>query len=98
MAQPRRQRKGGGEPIRSPDTTVRVGRRTSAAIARLARESGVARKDVVAQAVERLRRHRLLESVNQGFAAMKKERGAWRDEVDERQSWEATLSDGLPNE
>lgn len=77
---------------------MRVDRRTSTAIARLARESGVSRKDVIAKAVENLRRHRLLESVNRGFAAMKRERGTWRDELDERQKWEATLSDGLEDE
>ena len=77
---------------------MRVDRHTSAAIARLAREAGVARKDIIAKAVENLRRQRLLESVNQGFAAMKRERGAWRDEVEERQKWEATLSDGLEDE
>jgi hypothetical protein len=83
---------------KSPDTTVRVDRRTSEAIARLAREAGVARKDVIAQAVERLRRQRILESANRGFAAMKREVAAWREELDERGIWESTISDGLSDE
>lgn len=86
------------KPARSADTTVRVDRATSSAIADLARETGVARKEVVALAVERLRRHRILESANAGFAAMKRDTGVWREEVDERGSWEATLADGLDAE
>jgi hypothetical protein len=77
------------------DTIVRVDCRTSAAITRLAREMGVVRKDVITHAVERLRRQRIMESANEGFAAIKRERAAWREEVDERKSWEVTLSDGL---
>jgi hypothetical protein len=86
------------KPARSVDTTVRVDRATSSAIAYLARETGVARKEVVALAVERLRRHRILESANEGFAAMKRDAGVWREEVDERGSWESTLADGLSDE
>jgi hypothetical protein len=83
---------------RSQDTTVRVDRRTSETIARLAKETGIARKDVVAQAVERLRRQRILESANIGFAAMKGDVAGWREELDERESWESTLPDGLADE
>lgn len=86
------------KPARSADTTVRVDRATSSAIAYLARETGVARKEIVALAVERLRRQRILESANAGFAAMKKDAAAWREELDERRSWESTLADGLGDE
>jgi hypothetical protein len=86
------------KPARSADTTVRVDRATSSAIADLARETGVARKEVIALAVERLRRHRILESANAGFAAMKRDAGIWREELDERGSWESTLADGLGDE
>jgi hypothetical protein len=81
---------------RSPDTTVRIDRATSSAIARIARESGVARKEVVALAVERLRRQRVLESANAGFAAMKRDSGDWSRELEERGFWESTGADGLP--
>ena len=77
---------------------MRVDRATSGVIARLAREIGVARKEIVALAVERLRRHRVLESANAGFAAMKRDSAAWRDELEERAGWETTLADGLADE
>jgi predicted transcriptional regulator len=86
------------KPARSADTTVRVDRATSSAIARIARETGVARKEVVALAIERLRRQRILESANAGFAAMKRDAGVWREESDERGSWESTLANGLGDE
>lgn len=86
------------KPARSADTTVRVDRVTSSAIAYLARETGVARKEIVALAIERLRRQRILESANAGFAAMKKDAGVWREELDERGAWESTLTDGLGDE
>ena len=86
------------KPARSVDTTVRVDRATSSAIADLACETGVARKEVVALAVERLRRHRILESTNTGFAAIKRDARVWREELDERESWESTVADGLGDE
>lgn len=83
------------KPGRSADTTVRVDRATSSAIARIARETGVARKEIVALAVERLRRQRVLESANAGFAAIKKDSAAWSEELEERGIWESTVADGL---
>jgi hypothetical protein len=83
------------KPGRSADTTVRVDRATSSAIARIAREAGVARKEIVALAVERLRRQRVLESANAGFAAIKRDSAAWREELGERGVWESTVADGL---
>lgn len=86
------------KPARSLDSTVRVDRATSGAISRLARETGLPRKEIVAVAVERLRRHRILTSANAGFAAMKRVPTAWREELEERTGWEATLADGLRDE
>ena len=83
---------------RSADTTVRVDRSTSSAIARIAREAGVARKEIVALAVEQLRRQRVLESANAGFAAIKRDSAAWREELEDRGIWESTVADGLADE
>jgi predicted transcriptional regulator len=84
--------------IRPADSTVRVDRATSGAISRLAQETGLPRKEIVALAVERLRRHRILVSANAGFAAMRKDSAAWREELEERAGWETTLADGLGDE
>lgn len=80
--------------IRSGDSTVRVDAATSAAISRFARESGLPRTKIVALAVEQLRRKRIMESANAIFAAMKKG-SAWREELEEREIWDATIADGL---
>jgi hypothetical protein len=53
------------------------------------------RRKMVDLPVERLQRHRILASANAGFAAVKKLPTAWREELEERTGWEATLSDGL---
>jgi hypothetical protein len=87
-----------GTPSRSGDTTVRVDRSTSGVISRLSREIGLPRKEIIALAVERLRRHRVLASANAGFAAMKRDSAAWRDELEDRAGWETTLADGLADE
>jgi hypothetical protein len=86
------------KPARSADSTVRVNRATIGAISRLAQETGLPQKEIVALAVERLRRHRILASANAGFAAMKKDSLAWREELEERRGWETTLADGLSDE
>jgi hypothetical protein len=45
--------------------------------------------------VEQLRRQRVLESANAGFAAIKRDSAAWREELKERGIWESTVDDGL---
>ena len=75
------------KPARSADSTVRVDRATSGPISRLAQETGLPRKEIVARAVEELRRHRILLALNSGFAAMKKDSAAWREELEERADW-----------
>jgi hypothetical protein len=49
----------------------------------------------ISQAVDLQRRKRILESANAGFAAMKREVTAWREELDDRKNWESTVADGL---
>jgi len=83
---------------RPDDTTVRIDRRTSSTLDRLARETGVAKKEIIARAVEQIRRERILEKANAGFAAMKNNPGEWSEELRERRRWESTLSDGLTDE
>lgn len=65
---------------------------------RLARETGLVKKEIIARAVERMRRDRILEAANAGFAAMKSDAAAWSEELRERRRWESTLFDGLTDE
>ena len=55
-------------------------------------------QSVLDRAIEAYRRERFLRDANADFAALKKDRKAWRDELAERKLWERTLGDGLDDE
>jgi methionine synthase II (cobalamin-independent) len=80
------------------DTTVRIDRKTSAILESLARKKGQAKKEIIARAVERLRREEILDAANAGYATLKGDPGSWREELDERAPWESTVSDGLKSQ
>jgi len=61
-------------------TTVRIDDRTNTTLDRLAQETGLAKKDLIRAAVERLRRERILTSANAGFAALRGDSVAWSEE------------------
>ncbi len=49
-------------------------------------------------AIEALRRERLLDETNAAFAALKRDPKAWKAELEERRAWDATLTDGLEDD
>jgi hypothetical protein len=49
---------------------------------------------VVAEAVEALRRRRILDGANSAFAALRRDPAAWSLELVERAEWDATIGDG----
>ena len=55
-------------------------------------------QSVIDQAIEDLRRRKLLEATNSAFSALKGNPAAWREESDERELWENTLLDGVEQE
>jgi hypothetical protein len=65
---------------------------------RLAREEGESEQAVLERAVEHYRREKFLQDANAGFAALKKDRKAWKQEQAERSTSEQTLADGLEDE
>ena len=50
---------------------------------------------VLDEAVESLRRQRLLQETNRAFEALRSDPKAWQAELMERRQWEATLGDDL---
>ena len=75
-------------------TTIRVPEPTRDILRDLSRQSGEPISDLVAKAVERLRREYFLNATNEAFARLRQDRDAWQGEVAERAVWEQTLSDG----
>jgi len=55
-------------------------------------------QSILDRAIEAYRRERFLRDANADFAALKKNRKAWREELAERKLWERTLGDGLDDE
>lgn len=86
--------------IHKPETpimaaTVRIRPETHEKLQRLANETGQSMLVVLDQAVESLRRQRLLQETNRAFAALRSDPKAWQAELEEREQWDATLRDDL---
>jgi hypothetical protein len=64
----------------------------------LAQEEGQTMQSLIDQALENLRRQKILEATNQAFARLKENESEWQEELAERRLWENTLLDGVENE
>lgn len=73
--------------------TVRIPDASYRALKELAASSSMT--DVLAEAIEDLRRKRLLDATNRAFEALRADPVAWAEEQCERDAWDATLADGL---
>jgi hypothetical protein len=78
--------------------TVRIKPATHSKLKELAGDLGKSMPEVLADAVDALYRVRFLEDCNRAYAKIKTNPTAWRDELEERHVWDATLADGLKGE
>ena len=78
--------------------TVRIHPQTHAKLKQLADEVGESMPDVLERAVDAYARRRFLESLNEDFAALRRDPAAWREETAEREAWDVTLRDGLEDD
>ena len=76
-------------------TMIRVSVGTRETIRELSAETGDSMHGVVDKAIEAYRRRVLLDRANAAFAALRDDPEAWREELEERAVWDATLADGL---
>ena len=83
---------------RAEDANSRIDKATDRVLSALAKETGRPKKEIVARAIERARRDAILDEMNAGYAALKADPAAWRDELAERNSWGSTNLDGLKDE
>lgn len=79
-------------------TTIRVTVETRDLLRALARQTGLSLQELVRQALEGFRRQQLLAQTNAAYAALEQNPHAWRDLEREREEWDGTLGDGLPEE
>ena len=75
--------------------TVRIRPETHSKLKALAEDAGKPLAEMLDEAVEVLRRQRILEASNLAYAALKQDPKAWQVELAEREAWDATLADGL---
>jgi predicted DNA-binding protein len=76
-------------------STVRITKGTKEILDEIASREGRPKSVILAEAVERYRRERFFRSLNDGYARLKADEKAWKDELKEREPWESTLRDGL---
>ena len=79
-------------------TTVRVSEPTHRTLRELSEQLGESMQGILDQAIEDYRRKRVLQQANAGYAALRADHEAWKEELAERRDWEATLPDGLDDE
>jgi predicted DNA-binding protein len=76
-------------------STVRITNGTREILEEIAAREGRPKSAVLAEAVERYRRERFFRSIDDGYAKLKGDERAWKEELEERALWERTLTDGL---
>jgi hypothetical protein len=72
---------------------IRVDQAVEKRLGEIAARTGDTMQEVVAAAVEEYERKLFWEQVNAEFAALRNDPKAWKQELDERAAWDATLSD-----
>jgi hypothetical protein len=75
-------------------TTVRIGDQARKVLRQICAKTGRRATEVLRDALEEYRRKCFLEDANRAYARLRRDRKAWKSELDERRDWESTLSDG----
>jgi predicted transcriptional regulator len=78
-----------------PSSTVRISDAARTVLRELSAEDGASMQAVLEKAIEHYRRQRFLDATNAAFAALRNDPERWREELEEREAWDATLADGL---
>jgi len=79
-------------------TSIRIDEQALAVLRELARRQQQTVQTVLRQAIDSYRREKFLEEANSAFAALRNNADAWSEELQERDLWDQTTSDGLERE
>ena len=77
---------------------VRISSQSYQILKTLSQEEGQTMQSLIDNALENLRREKMLEATNLAFARLKANESEWQEEIAERELWENTLSDGVEKE
>ena len=84
------------KPARARQTPIaRISPRAHALLRKLASEEHSSMQAVLDKAIEHYRRETFIRAANSEFAALKRDKKAWKQEIEERKLWEQTLHDGM---
>ena len=75
--------------------TVAIGSTSYKTLQEMAARSGESIQEILDKAIEQYRRQKFLEEANNAYAALRNNSEAWADEIEEREAWDVTLTDGL---
>lgn len=78
--------------------TITISTQAQRTIRALAKKTNLPAHEIVERAVEELRRKLLFEEANAAYAALQEQPAAWHEIEQEREAWDAALSDGLEKE
>jgi len=77
-----------------PSATVRISEPAREMLRDLAAHFNEPMQLILEKAIEAYRRQCFLESTNAAFVALRADEKAWQKELEEREAWDATLTDG----
>ena len=77
---------------------IRISPSAKATLRELAKREGKPMQAVLDEAVEHYRREKLLVAANAAYAQLRADPQSWKDELAERQQWDAAVADGLESE
>ncbi|MFB2897042.1 hypothetical protein ACE1CI_29355 [Aerosakkonemataceae cyanobacterium BLCC-F50] len=75
--------------------TVAIGSTSYKTLQEMAARSGESIQEILDKAIEQYRRQKFLEEANNAYAALRNNPEAWANEIEEREAWDVTLTDGL---
>ena len=79
-------------------TTIRVSRKVYNDAKSLAQKQHENIQDIIEHAITEYKKKKFYESLNDAYAKLKSNPVAWKEELEEREEWDRTLSDGLKND
>ena len=78
--------------------TVRISSTAHEALKEMSSVAGEPMPAILDRAIEHYRRKQFLEGLSADFERLRRDPKAWRQEVEERAQWDATLADGFSEE
>ena len=75
-------------------STVRISKESSHILREIASQERKSLQTVLDAAIEEYRRHRFLQEANRAYLVLKENPKSWKVELEERNQWETTVSDG----